>query len=342
MNYDRVINDQSIPQPERLNYVVRDARYALEQPAKSLDFVVDQVIPVGSLSMFFGEPGSKKTYAVISLAVNVAAGKDNWLGFRVKQCPVLIIDEESGERRLNLRIAAALRGELAGPETPLNYVSLAGFKLDKPNHQTILQALIEDTKAGLVIIDALADIMDGDENTKQDTQPIMTALRKIAEATGAAILIVHHSGKNGGYRGSSALKGAVDFMLLVESENGSKWINFKSEKNRDGEAVKWSAVATWTPTQFYLSHAEITEKKKALTVAETFVVDYLTKHGASPMPDIKASADICSARQAQNAVYSLAKRGEIYRINPEERGQGAVAVYDLPKKEEPNKAENND
>ena len=84
--------------PER--YVIRDASYALA-PLPPIEWIIDQLISEGSVNLFYGEPGSKKTYSLLSLGVCVALGK-SWLRFDTSQQDVLIIDEESGERRLAL------------------------------------------------------------------------------------------------------------------------------------------------------------------------------------------------------------------------------------------------
>jgi RecA-family ATPase len=316
---------------EQPRYVLRNASYAL-QPLPPIEWIIDQLISAGSVSMFYGEPGSKKTYALLSLAVCVALGKF-WLGLEVQPQKVLFVDEESGERRLALRLGAAIRGELGDEATPLEFVSLAQFKLDNKDDRKELQQLIEETEAGLVVIDALADVMDGDENSKQDTQPVFTALRKIAELTSAAIIVIHHSNKSGGYRGSSAIKGALDLMVKIESEDGSNWINFKSEKSRDGAAVNLTAVANWTEDQFYLLETDTRMEEKQLNRSQKYVVRYLEKNGASSMPDIMGAADQCSSNAARQAVYALVEMGKVYRTNPEDKGRGAVAYYDLTKKE---------
>ena len=240
---------------------------------------------------------------------------------------MLILDEESGERRLTLRIGAALRGELGGKDTPLEYVSLAGFKLDNKNDVEELINLVEDREVGLLIIDALADIMEGDENSKQDTQPVLSALRKIAESTNTAIIVIHHSNKSGGYRGSSAIKGALDLMVKIDSENDSNWINFKSEKVRDAEGIKFTGVATWTEDQFYLSEADGTEKPRSQPPSQQYVINYLSRKGASSVSEIMDHADTCSPEAARRAVYSLANEDVIRRINA--GGQGKAAIYSL-------------
>jgi hypothetical protein len=208
-------------------------------------------------------------------------------------------------------------------------VCLASFNLDNGTDQGILQALIEETEAGLVIIDALADITAGDENSKQDTQPVFNALRKIADKTGAAIVVIHHSNKLGGYRGSSAIKGAVDLMIKVEKEENNNIIHFSTEKNRDGGQQKWSAKAAWENDTFTLVLADGIQGVK-LSAAESYVLQLLeNKGGPASLSLIMGSADVCTESTAKKAVYSLVKKGKIYRMNSSESGQGIEAIYDL-------------
>ena len=60
-----------------------------------------------------------------------------------------------------------------------------------------------------MIIDALIDVIgDADENNASQVQAAFHALRSIAENTKVAIVMIHHAGKNGVYRGSSAIEGS--------------------------------------------------------------------------------------------------------------------------------------
>ncbi|MCX6065491.1 MAG: AAA family ATPase, partial [Chloroflexi bacterium] len=213
-------------------YVLRSAFDAL-QPQPPIEWIVDKLFSAGSVSLVVGEAGSKKTWSLIDLAVAIANG-ETWLHFPTTPGAVLIVDEESGQRRLARRLGDALRGHDAGHATPLYYVSLAAFDFGKADDVNQLHSLITQTGARFVVIDALADVMPGrDENAVQFVQPVFIALRKVAELTQAAIVIIHHSNKAGGYRGSTAIKGAVDLMLQVESQPESPNIDFKTEKARD-------------------------------------------------------------------------------------------------------------
>ncbi len=317
---------------EHPRYTVRSAADALK-PQPPIEYIVDKLITAGSLGVFYGEPGSKKTYCLLYLGVCVATGSP-CLDFKTFLKPVLIVDEESGETRLSRRLGEVLRGCVAGVDTQLHYVSLAGFKMDSDNDPIILQALIETLGAKLVIMDALADVMGGDENSKEDTQPVFTALRKIADRTGAAIILIHHSNKAGGYRGSSAIKGAVDLMVKVESEDGSNVINFASEKNRDGDPQKWAAVAAWNNEDetFKLRPWTMTNEPH-YSKAQAYVLRFLEdKTEPAAIDDIENSADTCSPNAARQAVYSLVSQKKVYRTNPGKAGgRGVTALYALKK-----------
>ena len=320
------ISDLSIPFPDEIligtpRYSLHDAADAL-QPQPPIDYIVDGLITNSSVNIFYGEPGSKKTYSAISLAVCVANGKP-WLDFKTKKAPVLIIDEESGERRFMRRLGEAIRGELCDDTSPIYFVSLAGFKLDDNKDTDQLQGLIDSTQARLVIFDALADMMDGDENDKKDVQPVFNHLRKISEKTDSGLLVIHHNNKTGGYRGSSAIKGSIDLMVHITSEDGSDLINFQSEKNRDGDKSTWAAKACWTESEFYLKATDYRPAQKR--EREQFVMDYLKEHGASLLTDIMAAAITCSPGGARQGVYALAKSGQIRRTNPGDH----KAIYEI-------------
>jgi hypothetical protein len=302
-------------------YKIRDATFFLEE-RPPIEYLIDDLITVGSVNLWVGKFGSKKTWSAISAAVCVAAGK-TWLGMKVKQGTVLIVDEESGEDRLSRRINLALRGELVQNEKiPIKSVSLAQFNLLKtPDDIRELTSLILSVDASLVIIDALSDIMaGGDENSVKDTQPVCMALRRIADFTKTAIILIHHVNKNGDYRGSSAIPGAVDTMLLIESAVDSNIISFKSEKVRDGEAVQFAAAANWTTDQFYLMEADY-KKKKHLTNSEIFILNFLKDNGTSTIKDLCAfSGDLYTLNTLRSAVKSLISEKMIERINKNEKG----------------------
>jgi RecA-family ATPase len=90
------------PRDKKTRYVVRSAADALK-PQPPIEYIVDKLVTSGSIGVFYGEPGSKKTYSLLSMAVCVASGI-SWLGYKTAKSIVLVVDEESGENRLSLRL----------------------------------------------------------------------------------------------------------------------------------------------------------------------------------------------------------------------------------------------
>lgn len=314
----------------RARYMLRGTEYYLQE-REPIPYIVKDLIAESSISLWYGQFGSKKTWTLLDLAVCIASGKE-WLGFTVNPCRVLIVDEESGERRLADRLKEIMRGELVDANIPLQSVSLAQFNLrDSQEDLLSLIELIDLTGAKLVIIDALADVMlGGDENSVKDTQPVFAGLRKASEVTGASFIVIHHSNKLGGYRGSSAIAGAIDNMLLVQSKPESDLITFKSEKVRDGIPMDFAGQAIWSESGFYMKPAD-SQEKEFLSAGEKYVIRYLTQVGGqASVTDIKNNADTCEPVTARKAVYSLASKGYICRVD--DNSSGMPAIYGFTEK----------
>jgi hypothetical protein len=298
-----------------------------------IEWVVKPLLSKGSVSLWVGDPASKKTYSIMDLALCVAIGGP-WLDFETIKGPVLFIDEESGKRRLDDRMGQVLRGHLVQEDetfkTSFHYFTLDKFNLREESDLVVMEETIKKLGASLVVIDMLPDVMPGaDENSVKDVQPVFMAVRGIADRTQSNITILHHANRSGSFRGSSALLGAVDVMIKVESKQGNDLVNFKVEKNRDGEPQNFSAIANFSTEQFRLSASEY-KTKQDFSLSKRYVLHFLATKGASLVEDIKSHADRCSPDAARKAVYALADEGYANRVD--EGGPGEKATYDITEK----------
>jgi hypothetical protein len=92
----------------------------------------------------------------------------------------------------------------------------------------------------LIVIDTLARTFGGgDENSTRDMNTFVAAVDQIREATGACILVVHHSGKDDskGARGSTVLFGACDTEFEVKKV-GIENIILRTTKQKDAEEAR--------------------------------------------------------------------------------------------------------
>lgn len=217
------------------------------QPPKQ--WLIDGIFGAGDLGMVYGAPGTGKTFVVIDLAISAALGAKFANRFDV-------------ERRLNVAYCAGegLGGISQRFESACEYHGISDD--DLPNFYFWGEAPQLSSKVGagvslaelaaewdgapldLLIVDTLHSATIGtDENSAQDMGRVLEGIKAAQKILGCTVLLVHHTNKAGtGERGSSALRGAMDFMLEVR-QNGSGSI-MSCEKLKDG--------ATWSQQPFSL------------------------------------------------------------------------------------------
>lgn len=90
-------------------------------------------------------------------------------------------------------------------------------------------------RPSLIVLDTLARCLDGaDENSAKDMGSAIAASQFIQQTTGATVLLVHHTRKDGeSERGSGALRGSMDAMLAIKREAGDSRLTVQCEKMKD-------------------------------------------------------------------------------------------------------------
>ncbi len=302
--------------------VIHTAAEAMK-PQPPIKWIVEGLFSEGSVSLVVGEGGSKKTYMMLDCGICVALGQP-WIGMATTKSKVLIIDEESGNRRMKRRLYELIKGHNTNGRVALKYTTLEQFNLRHQPELKLLEQQVVKTKSKLVVIDALADVMiGGDENSVKDVQPIFQGLRAIAETCNAAVVIIHHAGKGGGYRGSTAMHGAVDLMMRVESKSTSPNVDVESVKTRDVDPFTFAAQIHFEDDKVWFTEALFT-KDEQLNPCQRYVMKYLQQHGESILKDIMNNADICMPGSAKNAVYKLVGKHLVERTNSGSHGTSAT------------------
>ncbi|KEP67862.1 hypothetical protein DL1_18505 [Thioclava dalianensis] len=200
------------------------------EPVLANNYMVKGWIDRNCLSMLYGPSNAGKTFVALDIAMHIASGQP-WQGLRVNGGPVLYIAAEGGAGIRN-RLAAIKRDrpEMANAAFTLLPV---GLDLHGQGDAMAVCEIIPDEKPALVVIDTLARSMGaGDENTAKDAAMFVRNCDLIREATGAHVMVIHHTGKDEdrGARGSSALRAAVDNEIQVTAD----W-EIISRKQRDQE-----------------------------------------------------------------------------------------------------------
>ncbi len=197
-------------------------------------YLIEKLLDRGAFVEMYGDTNSGKTFMALDIAEHIAQGWD-WRGRKVKPGPVVYIAVEGGlglEERL---IAFRQHHGVDQADVPL-YIIPASIDLCSADSDA--KILIDEMQrlgtVQLVVIDTLARALaGGNENAPDDMGAFVLNCDRIREATGAAVLVVHHSGKDQsrGGRGHSSLKAAVDTEILVENVNSL--ITITVTKQRD-------------------------------------------------------------------------------------------------------------
>jgi hypothetical protein len=200
------------------------------EPVLRSNYLVKGWLDRNCLSMLYGPSNAGKTFVALDIAMHIGANKP-WRGLRVNGGHVLYIAAEGGAGIRN-RLAAI---KLDRPEMADAHFTLLPTSLDLHGQGDALAVceVMPDHAPALVVIDTLARSMGaGDENTARDAAMFVRNCDLIREATGAHVLVIHHTGKDEdrGARGSSALRAAVDNEIQVTSD----W-EIISRKQRDQE-----------------------------------------------------------------------------------------------------------
>lgn len=201
------------------------------------EYLIKDMLIEGGLSSFYAPSSTYKSFIALDLALSVSTGVD-WRGMETKGGPVVYIASEGmGGWGKRLLVWLEHRGEGNDPQF---FTVPTSFDFSEADQRAGLQEAIDSVceKPALIVIDTLArNFGGGDENSTKDMGAFISGMDALREATGAHVMLVHHTGKDKerGARGSSALYGALDAeMTVAKDEINSRLIEFKVTKMKDG------------------------------------------------------------------------------------------------------------
>lgn len=195
-------------------------------------WLVDGVLAKPSLAMLVGPPKQGKTFAALDLAASVAAGRP-WMDRTTSGNTVVYVIGE-GVAGVGSRLDA---WSMYTGVTDLDGVHFVhgAVQLGSPDAVDQLAKYCRDVDADLVVLDTLARCIVGvEENSAKEMGHVIEhGLQRLRDASGCAVLAVHHTGKDAGNgaRGSSALLGAVDTELVCEKRGDSIRLHLKHQKD---------------------------------------------------------------------------------------------------------------
>lgn len=217
--------------------------YAALMDRPPLRPLVPGLIDLDTLAMLYAPPATYKTFLALWIAACVALGH-TWAGRPVERGPVLYIAAE-GVAGIQKRVAALSWLLNGGKPIPDLYIYPAPVNLTSDADVAELVALVRERGFRLVVLDTLVKVAGGAE---ENDNTAMTRVTNAAESVKRAgdgetsVLLAHHSGKSGDYRGASALEGNVDTMLKLEGDGSMLILTAVKQKDGvEGEIIRLRA-----------------------------------------------------------------------------------------------------
>ena len=172
------------------------------------NYLIPDILPNPSVVLIYGAGGDGKSMSAWTLAKHVATGTPFSVRGQlvpVKKGPVLILNGDQSEVLLQEQL-----NEVEMPADAPVFIQ-QGWQLKRYNE---FCRLIEQIQPSMIIIDSLIGTSSGDsfdENKSEFAAPLYWMSKNNGVLFPATtILIIHHANKTGGFRGTSAIRDAVD------------------------------------------------------------------------------------------------------------------------------------
>lgn len=196
----------------------------------------------GDVVLARGKPkGGKST--LIALLAAAAGGAGLWLNRAAGRGAVLWIAAE--------RADDTTRNLFAVIDDDNAPIAIAAGAVDLTKADTAgdliaaCRRLAADTRLPvvLVVIDTLSRCIAGaDENSAKEMSLVMATLNAVASEIGATIVVLHHTTKTGGTRGSTAIDAAVDAVIEVAAEQRGHSVEVVSMSAAPPGEKAWFAI----------------------------------------------------------------------------------------------------
>lgn len=321
--------------------LLRDGVHAMKSKPP-VNWIVENFLYEGSLTVLVGGPSSYKSYTMLDCGAAVASGHD-WLGKKVTQGPVLIIDEDNDDRLMADRYASILRGHKLPETIPMYYICLGRYNLYDPGDVEDLQEKITETGAKLVVLDCLYKLLQNKSgNDPHNIAPLFTTLKAMSVRNDCAIVIVHHTNKKGDSSGSITIPGNSDIEASITRTGNYLAFSFNKHRRINEADAKFFAKCVYPTTMdaFTLEPASDTSSKDTTRSADTVakslklndkqyeILKYLER-GNTSMRELKAEFPQYETT-ISNDRNALRSKGLIERVDSLSHHGGNIdAVYKI-------------
>jgi hypothetical protein len=202
--------------PEMLP-VVRAAD--LEEPDPARRWLIESLWIQQGVGTIGGLPKSHKSWLGLDVAVSVASGTPCLDTFAVSDPGgVLLYMAEDAAPLVKARLLGLCRHRgLDLRALPIHVITAPTVRLDLLPDQHRLAETVRRLAPRVLVLDPFVRLHQVNENQAGEVAPILGYLRGLQRAYHLAVMVAHHSRKNGSATGGLSLRGSGDFFAWVDT-----------------------------------------------------------------------------------------------------------------------------
>jgi hypothetical protein len=191
-------------------------------------WLVEDLLGVGELSVWYGAPGRGKSVLLGDLACHIAANEEQWCDRRIKYGAVLYVAAE--RRAVVERRFAAWRKHHGIEDIPLAVIGgVYDLRSSKEDAEGIIAAARElaaetGVEVVLIIVDTTAQVLAGGDENGKDMVALVGNVALIQAETGAHVALTHHVPHYAPerMRGHGSLPAAADTTIKVNYDGNHR------------------------------------------------------------------------------------------------------------------------
>ena len=212
----------------RLGRLFRGADEILNQNHEEIDFLVDKLIPKGTLCALAGESDTGKSSFLRQLAISLVYGDSDFLGFKLNNvCKnVIYVSTEDGEMATSVWL-----NKHFGKEVPQND-KLANLKYIYLTDGLVrnLEKVVNENCIDLIIVDSYADLFTGGMNNSNEVRSFLNKYDNLTKAYGTTIIFLHHTKKASAGKapnknsiiGSQGFEAKMRSVMILNKDNNDE------------------------------------------------------------------------------------------------------------------------
>lgn len=284
-----------------------------------LVWLVRDVFHGGEVIILWGESQAGKTALLLNLVAAIASGS-SWAGHPVIQTNVVYVAQEA-QISVRGRVLALEHDQGTGPLDGIHFIfEPCNLAVEGDVNALALAALQHMAK--FIVIDTLSASIAGkvEENSNSAMAGVIANVQRLAQMTGAAVLIVHHTGNDPsrGARGAYALHANPDVSIQVGITGEERY--WRLDKGRDSR-LDTGGKFKIEPVTFLPEHED--------EPLESIVVRHLEGESA---PSAPSSPRTKSDERADKALTAIKVHLHLTACSADSQPTPSVATYDVIRK----------